>query len=85
MRLVPRFSLRFAWLALTIFLIVFATVASYWRAYQAHERIAIQLQQDGNVEEEPITLLGMLIGKRLRGVELQPENEASLDEEINDN
>jgi hypothetical protein len=81
LKLLPRFSLRFAWLALTIFLIVFAVVVSYWRAYQAHLAIAERLLHPGwHVEEEPITLWGYFVGKRLTGLlhesvaptELQP-------------
>lgn len=69
MRLVPRFSLRFALLALTIFLIVFGVGVKYWREYQEHERLAKWIQRTGgDVEEESSTLFGMEVGKRVKGI-----------------
>jgi hypothetical protein len=69
MRLVPRFSLRFALLALTVFLIVFGVGVSYWRAYQEHERVASELMALGNkVEEESETWFGYVVAKRITGV-----------------
>lgn len=83
MRFVPRYSLRFALLALTIFLIVFSVGAKYWRAYHEHERVASELIASGNkVEEEADTLFGYVIGKRITSLQLiaPAENqEASLD------
>jgi hypothetical protein len=77
MRLLPRFSLRFALLALTIFLIVFGVAVKYWRDYHEHEQIAERLQlQNYSIEEEPITLLGRNIGKRLTGLEIMRQHDA---------
>jgi hypothetical protein len=71
MRLVPRFSLRFALLALTIFLIVFGVGVKYWREKQEHERLATWIQSTGgDVEEESNTLFGMEVGKRVMGIGL---------------
>jgi hypothetical protein len=72
MRIIPRFSLRFALVALTIFLIVFGVGVKYWRAYQEHERVASQLVALGNkVEEESVTLYGLVIGKRITGLQFR--------------
>lgn len=69
MRLLPRFSLRFAMLTLTIFLIVFGVIVSYWKEYRDHEAIVERLLNLGwSVEEEPVTLFGLVIGKRLTGL-----------------
>jgi hypothetical protein len=70
MRLLPRFSLRVAWIVLTILLLVFGVGGNYWNRYHEHERVAKNLESLGfTVEEEPITLFGELIGKRLVGLQ----------------
>jgi hypothetical protein len=75
MRFLPRYSLRLAWIALTIFLIVFGVSVNYYQRYQAHEQIALQFQNmNCNIEEEPLTLFGVWIGKRLTGIEITPQH-----------
>ncbi len=69
MRIVPRFSLRFLLIALTIFLIVFGVGVKYWRAYEQHTASVERLLVAGwAVEEEPITLCGYTIGMKLTGL-----------------
>ncbi len=69
MRLLPRFSLRFLWIALTIFLIVFGVGVKYWKNYQAHEEVAEALETLGfDVEEEIDTLFGHTYAKRITGL-----------------
>ena len=71
MRLVPRFSLRFLLLAVTIFVMVFGVGVKYWRAYQEHERIANHLVALGDlVEEESDTLFGYVISKRFTSLQI---------------
>ena len=66
MRLVPRFSLRFLFLAVTVFVIVFGVGGKYWREYREHERVAVLLLNNYvAVEEEPVTFAGYVIGKRI--------------------
>lgn len=69
MRLVPRFSLRFLLLALTVFLIVFGVGVKYWRENEQHKASVERLLAAGwAVEEEPVTLWGYTIGMKLTGL-----------------
>jgi hypothetical protein len=69
MRLWPRFSLRSAWIGLTIFLLGFGFWACYWKRESEHREIVARLKAAGwKVEEEPVTLLGIPGGHRLVGL-----------------
>jgi hypothetical protein len=69
MRLFPRYSLRFAWLALTIFLIVFALGASSWKRNQAHTAIVERLLASKYaVEEDEVSWAGYFPAQRVIGL-----------------
>lgn len=72
MRLVPRFSLRFLLIALTIFLIVFGVGVKYWKREQAHQEYMVKLKNNANFwlhyEDEELKLAGWNIGNQLTGL-----------------
>lgn len=70
MRLIPRFSLRLALIALTIFLIVFGVAVNLYQRYHTHERVASKLTNAGvAVEEHDSIVLGCLMSRTMVGLD----------------
>lgn len=80
MRLLPRFSLRTALIALTIFLIVFGVGAKYWLRSMHHEGMTKALIASGYcVQETDETLLGCVVGRNITEVISNPLNQPNSD------